>query len=319
MIKRAAIVMLTVLAFVVCAFAQDASAPPRPQVNDFPSHQEKSPKLASNSSIFIYRSQSDPCAAPPHDEKLFLLGSGFVTGVEKKGGSTPQSWHGWKFLVTAKHVLAKQNDITIRVNAMGESRLICQKINLRPKGETQNVYLAPAGVDLAAVLLPEIPGTDLAIVSPSLLMDGAKQKEWSIGVGTQVFTLGYLYAYSGQHLNIPVTKFGHISRLADETWYFNPLSRLMEQGYVLDLSSTPGLSGAPVFTYGVDFGTNPSRYRESPPYLVGVVKGLILVPVNGQWISQGIAVIEPSANLKALLRQIATMLKKKGAEVIGID
>jgi hypothetical protein len=144
-------------------------------------------------------------------------------------------------------------------------------------------------------------------------------KDWSVGVGTQVLTIGYLFGYSGQQENFPVAKFGHISITTDESWYFNPESKLVEQGYVLDLSNAPGLSGAPVYTYGVEVETNPFRYRELPPYLVGVVKGLMLAPVNGQMISQGIAVIEPGANLKALMGQIATMLKAGGAEVVEIN
>jgi hypothetical protein len=56
-----------------------------------------------------------------------------------------------------------------------------------------------------------------------------------------------------------------------------------------------------------------------PPVLIGVVKGLMLVPVNGQLISQGIAVIEPGENLRALMVQIAAMLKAGGADVVEIS
>jgi hypothetical protein len=115
-----------------------------------------------------------------------------------------------------------------------------------------------------------------------------------------------------------VAKFGHVSLVTNESWYFNPDSKLTEQGYVLDLSNAPGLSGAPVFAHGVEFETNPFRFRDLPPYLVGVVKGLMLAPVNGQMISQGIAVIEPGENLKALMRQITGALKAGGADVVEI-
>jgi hypothetical protein len=77
-----------------------------------------------------------------------------------------------------------------------------------------------------------------------------------------------LLGYSGQKANFPVAKFGHISLITDEAWYFNPESKLLEQGYVLDLSNAPGLSGAPVFAHGMEFEASPFRFRELPPYVV---------------------------------------------------
>lgn len=284
-----------------------------------PSHSAEFFQKATNGSIFIYDNQRDPCAALPPNVTLLPLGSGFVTGVEKKGVSTPQSWNGWKFLITAKHVVANHHEIVIRVNAEDESKLVCKTVKLQPEGREQNVVSAPSGVDLVAIVLPQLEGADPTVVSPSLLIDEAKMKESSIGVGTQVLTIGYLLGYSGQKANFPIAKFGHISLMTDELWFFNPESRLIEQGYALDLSNAPGLSGAPVYAHGVEFETNPFRYRELPPYLVGVVKGLMLAPVNGQLISQGVAVIEPGANLKALMRQIATMLKSEGYDVVDIN
>jgi hypothetical protein len=281
-----------------------------------PSHNAEFFHKATNGSIFIYDDQHDPCAALPPNLTLLPLGSGFVAGIEKKGVSTPQLWNGWKFLITAKHVVANHNEIVIRVNAENESKLVCKTVKLETQGKEQNVVSAPSGVDLVGILLPQLEGADPTVVTSSLLIDEAKMKEWSIGVGTEVLTIGYLFSYSGQKANFPVAKFGHISLMSGESWYFNPESRMMEQGYALDLSNAPGLSGAPVYTHGVEIETNPFRYRDLPPYLVGVVKGLMLAPVNGQLISQGVAVIEPGTNLKALMRQIATMLKSKGADVV---
>ena len=298
---------------------QQPSPPSQVPENQSPSHDAEFFRKATNGSIFIYDNQHDPCAALPSNLTLLPLGSGFVTGVEKKGASTPQSWNGWKFLITAKHVVANQTEIVIRVNAENESKLVCKTVKLQTQGKEQNVVFAPSGVDLVAIVLPQLEGADPTVVPSSLLIDEPKMKEWSIGVGTQVLTIGYLLGYSGQKANFPVAKFGHISLMTDELWYFNPESKLMEQGYALDLSNAPGLSGAPVYTHGVEIETNPFRYRELPPYLVGVVKGLMLAPVNGQLISQGVAVIEPGANLKALMRQIATMLKSEGADVVDID
>ena len=325
--NRITVVVLLILACIASIRAQQpltpqqASAPQQPPQKEPPNPQSDFFQKATNGAIFIYRSTPapDPCAPLPDGQTLLPLGSGFITGVEKASTSTPQLWNGWKFLVTAKHVLANQKEIKIRVNAQSASKFVCKTIELETQGLAQNVVLAPAGVDLEAVIMPDISGVDPTVIAATLLIDEAKMKEGHVGVGTQVVTVGYLYGYSGQQVNFPVAKFGHISILTDESWYLNPDSKLMEQGYVLDLSNAPGLSGAPVFAYGVEFETNPFRYRELPPFLVGVVKGLMLAPVNGQLISQGIAVIEPGANLKALMRQIATMLKASGADPVEIN
>jgi hypothetical protein len=343
MIKSSRLFMLSVLLFAANCAAQQVSTSQQPPQQPKPNDQAQFFQLATNGSIFVYGSGADPCAAPPPGTTLLplgsgfvagieksprssrsisrsrTLGSGFVAGIEKSGASKPGAWNGWKFLVTAKYVLANRADVTIRVNSEDGSKFVCKTITLELSGTKQNVVLAPDGVDLAAVALPEIPDCDPTVVSSSLLTDEAKMKEWNIGVGTEVLTIGYLYGFSGLQSNYPVAKFGRISLITEEPWYFNPESRLMEKGYVLDLSNAPGLSGAPVFTHGVEFETDPFRYRSLPPVLIGVVKGLMLVPVNGQLISQGIAVIEPGENLRALMVQIAAMLKAGGADVVEIS
>src|SRR5580658_2300021 len=113
-------IILSVLLSVASARAQQPSVP-QPTQKELPNRQAEFFQKATNGSIFIYGPQVDPCAPLPEGRTLLPLGSGFVTGVEKRGASTPNSWSGWKFLVTAKHVLARQDEIIIRVNAAGES------------------------------------------------------------------------------------------------------------------------------------------------------------------------------------------------------
>src|SRR5579862_1546145 len=283
------------------------------------SHNAEFFQKATNGSIFIYDDRHDPCATLPPNLTLLPFGSGFVAGLENRSASTPQSWNGWKFLVTAKHVVTNHDEIVVRVNAVDQSKLVCKTLKLEKQGKDQNLFFAPSGIDLVAIALPQIEGADPTVVTSSLLIDETKMKEWNIGVGTQVLTIGYLFSYSGLKANFPVAKFGHISLMTNESWFFNPESKLMEQGYALDLSNAPGLSGAPVFTHGVEIEINPFRYRDLPPYVVGVVKGLMLAPVNGQLISQGIAVIEPGANLRTLMQQISKTLKSEGANVVDVD
>jgi len=179
--------------------------------------------------------------------------------------------------------------------------------------------IAADGVDLAALWLPDLDGADPTVVPASYLVDRAQLNASEIGLGTQVVTVGYLFGYSGLKANFPVMKFGHVAALTDEAWFFNRASHVPEQGYVVDLPNAPGLSGAPVFVYGMEFDVDPFRYRQLPPFVIGVVKDLLLAPAGGQVISQGVAVIEPGANVKALMKQIAAALKAGGRNVRDLD
>lgn len=245
---------------------------------------------------------------------LLPLASGFVIGLAKKNSNLS-----WMFLVTAKHVVANQSEIIIRVNAVTASNFICRKLVLRTQDPGTNVLLARAGVDLAAIQLPDIEGYSGPMIPVSSLLDDNKIKDLDIGIGTEVTTVGYLYSYSGQKMNYPVAKFGHVSLLSSESRYASPESTTMEQGYVLDLSNAPGLSGSPVFTYGVEFDLDPFRYRVMGPYVVGVIKGMMLAPANGYPVSQGVAVIEPGPNLKDFMKQVRDELKTSGGDVEEIN
>ena len=270
----------------------------------------------ATSSIFIYRSNIDPCAPPPSDTLVNLpLGSGFVVGIRDNKSSTADMWRGWKFLITAKHVVANESEVVIRLNLAHEEKFICHSMSLQDSGQDQNVYFGALGVDVAAVSLPDIPQTDPAVIDASYILDEAAMKKLNIGVGTQVFTVGYIFGYSGPKANFPVTKFGEVSLITGEKWFYSPDNQIVEQGYAIQLPNSPGLSGAPVLTHGFEFDTTPFRIRQLPPYVIGVMKALLLAPANGGYISQDLAVIEPAANLRALIHDIALRLKDAGANV----
>lgn len=274
---------------------------------------------AAKSSIFVYDGSTRPCDPPPAGTELLPVGSGFVVGIGQKGHS-PDQWRGWKFLITAAHVIGNRTDIIVRLNRTDTSSFKCAPLHLLRAGEGQNVFFDDINdSDVVAVSLPDIGNTDPTVFDYSMLLDAPHMSEWEIKTGTNIFSVGYLYGYSGQTQNYPVTKFGKISVLTTEKWYLNPELHRPEQAYIVEMQNAPGLSGAPVMTYGVDIKFNPLRYRELEPYVVGVVKGLLLVPVSDgptpQLISQGLAAVEPADHIRELLRSIADRLKRGGAEV----
>lgn len=265
-------------------------------------------KAASNASIFIYGPHTAPCATQPTAEKLSPLGSGFVVQLERTTTASAQQRNGRNFLVTAKHVIANQPEVIIRMNSGTAAEFVCQSVKL------QAAIFAASGVDLVAVSLPEIPDANPTVIPSSLLIDAKEMTDRNIGVGTDVLTVGYLLGYDGQKIHAPVAKFGRLSLVTEQWWYHNSESKRIEQAYALDLSSSLELSGAPVFTSGVEMATYPFRYRELQPFVLGVVKGLILRPVDGELIYARVAILEPGENLKTLMQQVARTLKDSNIE-----
>jgi hypothetical protein len=107
-------------------------------------------------------------------------------------------WFGWKFLVTSKHVIGDLPEIIMRgnPNPKDQSKFVCRKIQLRREAPDQNVISGDSGVDLVAILLPDAVGSDFIVMPAETLMDEKRMQELSIGVGTEVVTIGYLYGYS---------------------------------------------------------------------------------------------------------------------------
>ena len=250
------------------------------------------------SSVFLYPDGSTPCDPPPPGSVLFPSGSGFVVGISKKRSAGEAGWLGWKFIVTAKHVVVRRDGLILRLNRSDKPEFTCVHLPLKVTGKDQNVFFAPVGVDLAAISIPEIPDTDPTVFGYSMILDATKMTKAEITVGTELFAVGYLWGYSGQKQNYPVTKVGRISVLTNERWLLNPSSRQLENAFLVELQGTPGLSGAPVMTHGVEFKLRPFAFRELRPYVIGVVKGLLTVPVNRNRISQGLVAVEPGKHVK---------------------
>ncbi len=279
-------------------------------------------ETAAEGSIFIYDGSTKPCDEHPPDNPLVPMGSGFVAGIRDNSvQSKPGAWHGWKVLFTAGHVIHHSSSIIVRINRVTpDTGFVCFTIPLVYDGKQQNVFTLKdeEAADVIGVLLPDVPGTDPVVFAFPMLLDRDDMAKAIIKVGTNVFTVGYFFGYSGQKQNYPITKFGKISILTSERWYFNPDWKRFEEAYVVELQNTPGLSGAPVMTYGMEFEPGSIRYRYLPPFVIGIVKGLETVPVKTGFgvvlISQGVATVEPASHLKKLMSLIAEGLRRGGAD-----
>ncbi len=270
-------------------------------------------RQAAQGAIFVYDAGTKPCAPPVAGQSLLPLGSGFVVGIPMKS-ATDSQWRGWKFLVTTHHVVGNRSSIILRLNQKDRQEFICYDLKLERDGQDQNIFASDrAAVDLVVISIPDIPNADPTVFDYSLILDERKMSELEIREGTDVFTVGYLYGYSGNKQNFPITKFGKVALLTQEGWYHSQRSRL-EQAYLVELQNTPGLSGAPVMVQSPQFRVDHEgkfQFRRIPPFVVGVVKGLLVSPIG----PQGVAAIEPASHLRDLMKKIADGLKSAGFEV----
>jgi hypothetical protein len=283
--------------------------------------QDGSPvQKAAQCAIFIYDSSTTPCAPAPPGATLIPLGSGFIVGLARKEvkPENNEKLMIYKFLVTAQHVISNRDSVIVRLNRTDIAEFACFPIKLVRNGKNRNVFTLPKHpeVDLIAVSIPDFPNTNPVIFDYSLILDDELMRKWDITVGTDVFTVGYLYGYSGEKQNFPVTKFGKVALLTDEAWYKSPQPRNFEEkAYLVEMQNVPGLSGAPIILQSPQYRIDQDdkfQYRKMPPAIIGVIKGALASPAGG---SQGVAAIEPGSHLKEILKSIADELKAAGVEV----
>lgn len=277
---------------------------------------------AAGSVAFIYDGATEPCIDSPPGTTLLPLGTGFVSGIPKRGlAPDSPTWTGVKFLITAEHVVHGKSKVVIRLNRDDNVGFTCFPMELKWDGKEENSFVSEKPeVDLAAIYLPKIPDTDPWVIDYSLVLDAKSMSVWQVEEGTEVFTIGYLFGYSGLKKNYPVKKFGKIALLTEENWCPSPLHPgQLQKAYIVELQNVPGLSGAPVLLQSPRFillrgGT--LALRHNPPMVVGVIKDLLKAPVGpGQVISQGVAAVEPGGELKALLRQVAKQITSRQSEL----
>ena len=72
---------------------------------------------AAGSVAFIYDGATEACIDSPPGTTLLPLGTGFVSGIPKRGlAPDSPTWTGVKFLITAEHVVRGKSKVVIRLN-----------------------------------------------------------------------------------------------------------------------------------------------------------------------------------------------------------
>ena len=201
------------------------------------------------------------------------------------------------------------------MNRSDKPEFVCFAVRLIKEGKSKNVFTGNrTEVDLVAIRLPDLPNIAPAVFDFSMIMDEDLMKKERVSEGTDIFTFGYLFGYSGKKQNFTVVRFGKVARLSNEAWYHSDSPRNMdEQAYLVQLQSEPGLSGAPVILQSPQLRLDKDgtfHYQQVKPYIIGVVKGGLRSWVGGD---QGIAAIEPSYNLRDLLKKVTDQLSGGGS------
>lgn len=156
----------------------------------------------------------------------------------------------YSYLVTAKHVLQKQDgsflsSILIRMNTIdSNSRFTYVPLSL--KGNNKNVYLhSDSTVDIAVI--PYTPPKNdyyFKLVGENFIRDKNSFKSLPIEEGTEVFFTGLFSPYVGEKRIYPIVRFGRISLITDEKVDWIGSKREM---MLVETSSFGGNSGSPVY------------------------------------------------------------------------
>jgi hypothetical protein len=243
--------------------------------------------------------------------KYEFLATAFLFSVTIPEHPLPQC----VYLVTAKHVIERSQfrgyDLEARVNKRGGD---AEFVPLRGAWEVSD----DPGCDLAVSPFPfenDAELFDCKSIDAKIVLDESARAAFKIGIGDSIFTIGLFSEHKGKRSNIPIIRTGSIAAVPSE-----PLeddnSRAEYHAYLVDMISTPGLSGAPVFAFlepdfprdaisvpdqhGTALGTRYGRItgRGGRIYLLGVIRGHWKIDS----VNMGIAIVTPIEDLMTLIK-----------------
>lgn len=234
------------------------------------------------------------------------------------------------FLITNKHVLPPEHgdkEIRVRIAVRSEAgNTDIKEIPIKVLGEDgkylKTVALHPdKGVDVAAVnvggelskehadLFRQIAETHTALTT-ELLLPMEQLKEADVGIGTQIYLLGYPSGIYDPRNVSPILRIGIISTEPDKDYSFN--GQLQSKyglpseipGFLIDANVYPGSSGSMVIRRtNIVSGFNPGG-KASVPYILGIVAKSI--PIDDIWGTSrmGLGVVYRADAIKETIQQL---------------
>jgi hypothetical protein len=145
-------------------------------------------------------------------------------------------------MLTAGHVLEDIRDdwatLVLRTRVLGVYRKLPVKIRVRIGGKP--LWLKHSDLDLAAMYVSLPPAADIVLASTNLLASDSSLRTFGIGLGYEVFVLGFPYNLESNDAGFPVLRRGYIA-----SFPIYPTSEY--KTFFVDLAAFPGNSGGPVF------------------------------------------------------------------------
>jgi hypothetical protein len=246
------------------------------------------------------------CIEDPREERLRPAGTAFAVSVPDPIRPAAAQC----YLVTARHnlELALTDRIFVRVNTDEGVRDI-----LTDRSDWQKHHSA----DVACLLLKEeypeqIPlnvfvGGDF----PNHFRFTESGANFPVSVGTELFFVGLFVQAPGRRGNLPIARFGHVSRMPSEVILsFRDESYSLEQvAYLAECGSWGGDSGSPAFCvfYRTEDNGTPRRYIAFLGLISGhydnrtEVKALNTEEAFEAAVNSGIAIITPAEFVRELL------------------
>jgi Trypsin-like peptidase domain len=258
------------------------------------------------------------------------LGTGFL--IFSPVASAPNQSSYKVYLVTNKHVLPHEHgatNITIRLAVRVEGRDPEVKEVTIPILGQDGKYLKKVGlhpdtaVDVAVVHVTqdlikehadilEMAAKKHKAVTTDLLIAKRDLQEAAVGIGTQIYLLGYLAGIYDPRNASPILRIGIIATDPQEDSAFNPELRQRYRlptkipGFLIDANVFPGSSGSMVVRRtNIVPGFSPGGKR-SVPYILGIVSLSIPIDDLGETQRMGLGVVYSASAVKELIELTAS-------------
>jgi hypothetical protein len=209
------------------------------------------------------------------------------------------------YLITNKHIAEPLDDapFLIRLNkASGGADIV----SIDPVELAEKWHFHPTDPDVDIAVMPlnrdlERAGYDTRVVGEAIFVNDSHIVGELIGVGDACYTVGLFRLMAGVGRNLPIVHTGNIALMPDEERiptkdWLNSSKRRYVEGYLVETTNLPGLSGSPVFVR-LSFVHNinhdgilaPARMALATVFLLGVwqsswdapLEGVSLVPKAG--------------------------------------
>ena len=183
--------------------------------------------------FYIYPTQDDALNNTEFGATGFFYGVG--TGFENRAHY---------YAVTNAHVVFRDDmeNPVIRVNTTDKKYdvIVTSRDNWKRHPDGDDIAVCPIRI------APE--NMDATCFTKEVIADETFLKDYSIGIGDDVFMIGRFRVHAGREKNLPVIRFGIIAAMNEEGIY-NEATQVYQESYLVEMRSISGFSGSPVFVY----------------------------------------------------------------------